>query len=156
MGVTEAKLKTKIQATFMPRAYANSPNEDCYILSTVDFWMGYESIEVLIDDKYRPGSCEYEAIKEHESVHVGIYFDELERYGHLIDEELKALEANQRPVCVSQGNKKRAERELYSLLHDNERLSLVISRLRASLADRNDGFDTDEEYDNVLGKCSGW
>ncbi|MDR2099095.1 MAG: hypothetical protein LBO78_03685 [Rickettsiales bacterium] len=156
MGVTVAKLKTTLSPTFAPKPLAGFPHEDCYVLSTVDFGIGYESMEVLVDEKYKPGTCEYEAITKHERVHIGIYFDELEYYGRLLDEELKIVKENQAPVCVPKGNKHKAERKLHNTLKNNERLALLMSRLANSLYEKNQDFDTEEEYLRVRSECSSW
>ena len=42
-----------------------TPNGICVNIDTINFDIGYKSLDVLIDEKYKENSCQYNEIKKH-------------------------------------------------------------------------------------------
>jgi hypothetical protein len=149
MGMTVAKLRNLSSVELGEGA------NGCFPVTALKISLGY-TFEILIDDRYKPGSCEYEAIAEHELGHVRIYREELEYYGKLIDDELLISSLNMTEVC-SGGLDRRALREsAKTIVKDDERVNLLLARLDASVREKNEKYDSEEEYLRVKAECQNW
>lgn len=152
MGLTSAKFKVEYGA----QLGRETDSEGCLPVESLKITAGYSGFDILIDERYQPGSCEYEAIALHEREHVAIYRSELEYYGKLIEDELLISSLNMGEVCVEDGSRGAFREKAKSLLRDDERISLLFARLDESVKEKNEAFDTEEEYLQVKSKCSAW
>ena len=134
-----------------------SPNGICVNINSIDFDIGYNSINVLIDDKYKPLSCQYEEIKKHEQEHVKIYQNELKYYGKLIVEEIKILLENT-PSFLMPVNTTELQitKKIDKILKGDDKLNILKSRLEQAITTKNSAHDSEEEYLRVKNSCSDW
>ncbi|MCB9958034.1 MAG: hypothetical protein H6843_05395 [Rhodospirillaceae bacterium] len=70
----------------------------CGMPRDITIRVGYDQMLVHILERYRPGSCQYEAVLEHEQEHVRINYDTLQRYLPAIEEAVRRAVSNQFPV----------------------------------------------------------
>jgi hypothetical protein len=153
MGLTSAKFR----AEYGVELGTGADTDGCVPVAAVKITAGYSSFEILVDERYSPGGCEYEAIVEHELKHVRIYRDELAYYGKLIEDELLISSLNMGEVCAGPGAERRAFKEkAKSLLRDDERIGLLFSRFDESVRQKNSELDSEEEYLRVKSLCSDW
>ncbi len=68
----------------------------CVTLSSVDLSLSYDSIDVFIARRYRPGTCEHDAVLEHENGHVNNFRDTFDRFVPKVERAVKAA-ANRQP-----------------------------------------------------------
>ncbi|MGD9508119.1 MAG: hypothetical protein AB7X49_06155, partial [Geminicoccaceae bacterium] len=72
-------------------AKIGSGSDRCVAVAGIEAEVTDRELTVLIDRKYRPGSCEYQAILDHEQEHVRINADALEDLGARLELRLRAL-----------------------------------------------------------------
>src|SRR5690242_1706363 len=89
-GLTLNRVEASAGATL---AMLEGPDGTCVALQDIRAEVADRDVTVLIDGKYRPGSCEYRAVLEHEREHVRINADALRRMGELIEQELGEVTA---------------------------------------------------------------
>ncbi|MDR0367124.1 MAG: hypothetical protein LBH41_00935, partial [Rickettsiales bacterium] len=128
----------------------------CLRLSHVDFAIGYRSIRIFILDKYKPSSCEYKAILDHESQHAEIFSRVLRRYGRLLEDELRIAALNMRPLFAFEHERERANKTLGDFVRNNDRIAMLTDRIKKELDDENAKLDTDEEYRKIQSRCKNW
>lgn len=86
MGLTVSRLDTTIQAKTSAQAVGE---KGCVALEKVDVNFGFSTLDVYIDKKYRPGTCQYKIIKEHENYHVRVQQEGLEFFKKKVQEAYK-------------------------------------------------------------------
>ena len=154
LGITRADFSIKYDFGF-ERYKIN--DGVCAVLSSINFTIGYKNIEVLIDDKYKEDSCEYNAISEHEQGHVGIYKRELKFYGNLILKELKRIAGDVGPMYFSEAvSEKKLGNKIQKMVFGNKNIGILKSKLSKALMDKNKAYDSSDEYTRVKGLCRSW
>jgi hypothetical protein len=153
MGLTMAEFF--ISYDFKIRDYA-VPDGHCLSITKLNFSMGYKSLDVLIDNKYRQGSCEYSAIREHESVHVRIHMDKLNEYIPKIRDEIRIVSMNLPPLHVLKVSRREVDSAVRDAIMGNERIDTIVQKFKGDLDLFNGVLDTPEEYKHVSGLCRNW
>ena len=134
-----------------------TPNGICVNIDTINFDIGYKSLDVLIDEKYKENSCQYNEIKNHEDGHIKIYQEELKYYGKLITDEMKILVENIEPFLLPSNSKdNKINKKIDSMLKNDEKLNILKSRLQQAITDKNIAHDSDEEYIRIKNSCPSW
>ena len=134
------------------RAKRIGSNRFCGQLSGVDARLGYDKLKVYIARKYRPGSCNYRSILDHENRHVAVFRSTLFKYAPRIERRLKRLAANLGPVLAGSADKaakilqKKMQRELKPLFREMNR----------EMDFRNAKLDTPQNYQKEQARCSQW
>ncbi|MBR1544550.1 MAG: hypothetical protein IJ638_01240 [Alphaproteobacteria bacterium] len=129
----------------------------CTIISSINFSIGYKDIDVLIEDKYEKGSCEYNAIKEHENGHVDIYKKELKYYGNLVLDELKRIAGDVGPMFFDgKVSGKKIGNKIRKVVFENSNINILKSKLEKALINKNSAYDSKDEYLRVKGLCKNW
>ena len=70
MGLTVSDLQQDMDGNV--DIIAQKDGTYCVILKEINFYIGFPRIDVYIDKKYKPGSCNYKVIKAHENYHVRV------------------------------------------------------------------------------------
>jgi hypothetical protein len=128
----------------------------CVTISEITFKMGYLNKDVLIDERYKEGSCEYYVLRSHEAQHVKIHNDVLERYIPLIRDEILIASMNIEPVFVRSIGSADMNRALRRAITENENIALLVRRMEEELAYLNSEIDTPEEYGRIGSLCENW
>ena len=112
----------------------------------------YDSIDVYIDKKYRPGSCQYNSVLDHERQHVVVFLDTL-------DQAVPGIELRLRNTVKAQD----------SVITDDQKLGIKILQARIEkvlkplmrkinkrLDVQNGAFDTVKNYKREQKNCLTW
>lgn len=154
MGLTIADFQIQYSITIDKNS---TPNGICVNINTIDFNIGYNSLDIIIDEKYKENSCQYNEIKKHEEGHIKIYQEELKYYGKLITEEMKILMENLKPFLTSSdATKTKINKKIDNLLKNDEKLKILKNRLEQAIIDKNLAHDSDEEYIRIKNSCTSW
>lgn len=106
--------------------------------------------EVLVDHRFAAGTCQRQAILDHENQHVAIYRNALAQV-------VPAAEAAIRqalPPALAATPDQPAEGAYARLIQDA--LDPVLAAVRARAQDGNSSIDTAESYASVFRRCPSW
>ena len=153
LGMTVTKLG--LTGSAEPEIQMVDSHTACVQIKKMDLVIGYDTLDVYIDKKYMPGSCEYEVVKEHENYHVRVsqeammFFKEdieraLETALSHIDPEFAYSRAEAQQIFNNQFN--RVIREIQPL----------IDYINQKIAEKNYIIDTPESYEETSSLCDNW
>jgi|GEM_PF-3813382 len=128
----------------------------CVAISEITFRMGYSSMDVMIDDRYKDGSCQYYVIRSHEAQHVKIHNDALERYIPLIRDEIRIASMNLAPAFVKSMRGADMDKILRRSVMESENIALLVRKMEEELSILNNELDAPEEYMRISSLCSDW
>jgi hypothetical protein len=146
-GLTLNRVEASAGATL---ATLQGPAGNCVALREIRAEVADRDVMVLIDGKYRPGSCEYAAILDHEREHVRINADALRRTGELVEQQLGEVLARWGGRWLPAGQQDTMQSDI------NVSLAAALGEARTA-ADREHGqIDTLESYAAVQARCNAW
>jgi hypothetical protein len=122
----------------------------CVALQAIDGTVRSRAVEVLIDRDYRPGSCQYRVVLEHEREHVRINAGALARLGELLAQRLRELADRWAGRWLPAGGEAGLEEELGRALEEATR------QARGEAEERHRAIDTAEAYAAVQARCERW
>lgn len=150
VGLTGRNLVTELRIGV--RGSRNGNGIYCARLAEVEMTVGYDRIKVYIDRRYRPGSCEYQAVLDHENEHVEnfktILADHLPLLRDRLSREVARLGAI--PVRALRDGAERF-RALVSA-----RMEPHVQRMMKEMAAADARIDTPESYRANQARCTGW
>ena len=132
-------------------------NQYCASLGALHFNMGYESgdLKVYIDKKYKPGSCEYEVIRQHEDYHVKVAQQAVLFFKPDIEKKIHEVVGKLRPQVVR--SKKEADAVVQSQSNQiSAELMPLIDHINKTIAAKNAAIDTPESYAKTTAMCKNW
>ena len=124
----------------------------CGQLSGVDARLGYDKLKVYIARKYRPGSCNYRSILDHENRHVSVFRNTLVKYAPRVERRLRRFAASLGPVVATSADQaakilqQKLQRELKPLIREMDR----------EMDFRNAKLDSPQNYRREQARCSQW
>lgn len=124
----------------------------CARLTAVEATMGVDRIEVYVASRYRPGSCQYESVLEHEMRHVAIFRDAVQRFAPAVrrrlEETARAMPAISAPSAEESAQRLQAQlqRQVQPIFKEMNR---VIDRANRLL-------DSPENYAREQTRCPSW
>ena len=124
----------------------------CARLTSATVRFGTQRTDAYVAREYRPGSCAYAVVRDHEARHVVIYQDAADRYAPLIEKKLYATVAALRPIRVATAQDG-AER-LRKVLHDE--LSRLFDAMGQETERANGALDTPAAYGTERKRCEDW
>ena len=124
----------------------------CTALKHVDLTIGYDRIKVYVDRRYRPGTCQYGMILEHENEHVRIFQSTLKSYIPAIRDQLNQVAHSTRPFMV--GSMRSGAR--YFVRHLRDHLTPLIRRMQSDMDAADRRLDSLESYRATQARCDGW
>lgn len=151
-GLTVAQLTTNMTAKLYVQ---QNSNKTCVGLDELTINIGFPQINVYIDKKYRPGSCQYNVIKEHEKYHVRVQQEGLKFFSPKIKKafQIAAKKVKPRPLKQNEQPQKVLNNMLAQIRKDvNPLLQYIERRLR----EENEVIDTKESYIETSKKCKKW
>ncbi|MGY8990206.1 MAG: hypothetical protein ACKVHL_01245 [Rhodospirillales bacterium] len=148
MTQTESIIRAKSEFTIQPL----QSGRFCAYPSSVLVSVGYPAFTVWVDRRYRQGSCEYQAILDHEHDHVKIYRDQLRLHIDDIHQRVAEILRRQQPVfATSSGHAtERAKRQLF------RRILPLNRRLQRAADVTNHQIDTVSSYQAIHDLCQNW
>jgi hypothetical protein len=125
----------------------------CVAVESVDVTWRIETVTVDIASEYRPGSCAYQAIKEHEDEHVrltrGAFAEHLPRLKAAAAELARDL-----GPAITTADGEAAAREVATRF--TQTLQPVVDSYQREIGRRNAVIDTPESYAAVQRRCKQW
>ena len=149
-GLTQTDFKYSIKTTAKFKKTARG--RFCAYPVSHELSIGYADFLVYIDRRYRPGSCEYRAILEHENAHVAIYKSYLTRYLPYIKKQVRASALKVHPIVVSTPDlgTKYIQEQVQRLIRP------LILKLNREADQSNSRIDTPKSYRAVQLLCDNW
>lgn len=110
---------------------------------------------IHIASDYRRGSCEYNAILEHEKKHIRVMKSFHKKYAPKIKKELRrvALQLQSKGIVPARDVKKR-QKEMQSYIQ--QYVQAYTADIMQELDRKQKAIDTHAEYKRVAAKCTGW
>ena len=152
LGLTVAHLNITGDAT--PNVEIEE-GKTCVSLKTLNFKMGYDDLTVYIDKKYKPSSCEYKVIKEHENYHVKVAQQAMIFFKPDVEAQIQKSLKKIKPTIV----KDSAERDKVLRSQFNQvmnDLKPLINHINKVTARKNYQIDTPESYAKTRALCKNW
>lgn len=150
IGLTMAELGLGLAVSV--RAEGTADGRYCAEVASVEATLGYDVIDVYIASEYPRGSCQYNAILDHERLHVMVFQDTLDQYFSQVEETLRRAANSAKPVLTRDPD--RASRKLQAIL---ERAAKPLFRAINKTLDRGNGaLDTRENYEREQTNCISW
>lgn len=144
-GLAQAKptIDLKMQGEAVP---------GCYRPRVVTVTIGFnEPIQVFIAGKYRPGSCEYENIRQHEMQHVRIYRNSIMNHAGSLQFDINRAVGTLTPQQLSSTQ---AQQLAFNQVFGAA--SGVFNRMMEESRRLNAPLDTVENYRMEQARCSNW
>ncbi len=149
-GLTQATFRSGMRTRVT--AYPLDNGRYCVVPTTVDMDLGFSEFTVYIDRKYRAGTCEHQALRDHEDTHVAIYRDNLERFAPLVKARLIKAVRRFKAVIVTAPDSG-ADEVLERL---QRAVGPVLDNLQKAADADNARIDTQASYDTVQDQCRNW
>ena len=152
MGLTVAQLTVNMQARSFVREDSSGA---CIGLDELTVNIGFPQIDVYIDKKYRPGTCPYNVIKEHENYHVRVQQEGLTFFGPKIKEAFNIAANKIEPRSLSSPSQ--AQNVLNQMVAEVKKdVDPLIKYIEKRLREENEVIDTDQSYRETTKKCKKW
>ncbi len=152
MGLTVAQLTINMQAKSFVREDSTGA---CIGLDELTVNVGFPKIDVYIDKKYRPGTCQYNVIKEHENYHVRVQQEGLTFFGGKIEEAFQIAANKIKPRSLSSPGQ--AQSILNQMVAQVKKdVDPLIKFVEKRLREENEVIDTYEAYLETSKKCKKW
>lgn len=152
LGMTVSKLG--ISGSAEPDIQQNGITA-CVQISQMKIDIGYDTLDVYIDKKYKPGTCEYEVVKEHENYHVRVSQEAMSFFKPDIEDALRKAVSRIKPTEVR--SQKEAERvfqdQFHQVMHE---IHPLIDHINKKIAEKNYAIDTPESYRETTALCKNW
>lgn len=148
MTQTESIIKAKAEFTIQPLRSGGA----CAYPSNVLVEVGFPEFTIWIDRRYRRGTCEYQAILDHEHDHVNIYRDQLRLHIDDIHRRAAQVIRRQRPAFAVTNAQAvdLAKRRLF------QRILPLTRRLQREADRANLQIDTPGSYQSIHDLCQNW
>ncbi|MBF0382136.1 MAG: hypothetical protein HQL69_14020 [Magnetococcales bacterium] len=151
LGLTQSGLYIKVLSTFLVRN-SRATKISCVSLKEVQVEYGFKKTGILIDKHYRPGSCEYDVIYQHEAQHVNIMNTKGKSYYRWIKHEMA-----KRVAFIKQRKTKRARRAQRKIAAQVKKVAQgLVAQMNKSLSAAHAVIDTPENYRRTQELCSNW
>ncbi|MDD9878437.1 MAG: hypothetical protein OXR84_13440 [Magnetovibrio sp.] len=148
LTLTELEFFMSVRVNAVPTARGSF----CGHLQAVEATIGYEKLTVYAARKYRPGSCHYRSIMDHENLHVAVFRNTLEKYAPRVRHRLERAAAELRPVLAHSANQAatRLQKRLQS------QIKPLFREMNREMDRANARLDTPENYRREQAKCTDW
>ena len=127
----------------------------CVSLGTLNFKMGYDDLFVYIDKKYKPSSCEYQVIKNHENYHVAVAQQAMTFFKPDVEAQIQKSLQKLKPQLVTTAEEKDMvlKNQFNQVMND---LRPLINHINKVTAEKNYQIDTPESYAKTKALCKNW
>ena len=153
MGLTVTNLKNKASASIKMQQIGK--NSYCFLLSKLNIEIGFPRIDIYIDKKYRPGSCNYKVIKEHENYHARVHQEGLKFFSKKIEEAYKIALNKLRPVEFRSEDGAQ-QISLQMIKQVGEEVQPLLYYVQKRLTEENLVIDTSSSYEAESKRCPNW
>ncbi len=122
----------------------------CVAFGTVSARFSVAKAVILVDQRYRPGSCERSAILDHEREHVRITADTLEQWEGRLHKRLEGAATAWRGRWLPASEQRRIEARIKGVISD------LVRDIQADADRKHAEIDTPASYEEVRRRCRHW
>jgi len=152
LGLTVSKLDVHIEAT---PSISKQLDKYCVSLENVEIELKNVILDVYIDKKYKPSTCEYKTIKSHENYHVAVAQQALVFFKSDIEKAAaQALRGISPQIVYSTGDIQNVALRQVNII--NNALKPVIAHINQKLNEKDKAIDTPEMYRKTSALCNNW
>jgi len=153
LGMTVTKLG--ITGSAEPEIQMLDNRTACVQIKSMGLVIGYDTLDVYIDKKYMPDSCEYEVVKEHENYHVRVSQEAMMFFKPDIERALETALSHIDPEFAY------SHEEAQKIFNDQFRrvireIQPLIDYINQKIAEKNYIIDTPESYEETSSLCDNW
>ena len=123
----------------------------CTQLRAAHVEIGLKQLDVIIDRRFAPGSCERQAVLDHEAEHVEIFREALRYYLPALN---RALGQVVLPWAIPVVDRNAARAVYVDPITDS--LKPLFAAINGRARDGNARLDTPDSYAAVFKRCHGW
>lgn len=148
-------VEVRVEATTSRAARRGAPAPSsgyCVRLSATTVKFGVQHLSAYVSREYRPGTCAFDIVREHEGRHVAIYQSGVKRYTPLIKKRLDVLARELRPIRVATPQEG-AERLRKAIIDE---LIPIFEAMSRETERQNGAMDTPAAYAAERTRCSNW
>jgi hypothetical protein len=151
VGLTRAEGGYEVRSSSQIYPLRNK-TQYCGWLSSVEVRLYFKSMLVNVASDYRPGSCEYTAVIDHENKHVAIYRRNMDVYARRVKAELERAVARFGPASASsqQGVAQQFMNEA------GRYIKPLLDEMHDQAERDHANLDSPESYKYSQGLCKGW
>jgi hypothetical protein len=124
----------------------------CVYLDSVEATFGWKRMDVFVANEFKPGTCEYRAVLDHENQHVSVNNTSLREFAPRFRAQLERSLADQQPVFTTDGQA--ATDAILGGLQ--RRMSAQLNQFQNMMAERNAPLDSASNYRETAKLCSNW
>lgn len=151
LGLTNTQLEFGWHVQFAATPLAEGY---CFWVARVDLSLRYPNPDIYVAREYRPGSCAYRAVLQHEEEHVAITRRIVEHYGPRLESALTSLliPTGLRPMVVDSADK--AKDEMQALM--KELVDPIYREMLTELKQAHGELDSPRSYREARERCPRW
>ena len=152
-GLTHCELKTS--AEIKPFIKDIGKGRYCVGVEKLTVNTGFPRIDVYIEKKYKPGTCNYTVVKNHENYHVRVQQEGLKFFSGKIKKAYQIASNNIEPRLVT--SESEARNAVKNMLEQITKATQpTVSYVTEQLKIKNKAIDTEESYTQETKKCPNW
>ena len=153
LGLTVANIKHQVEIS--TEIKDTSDHHHCLRPTKIKVTVAIPKLDVYIDKKYKPGSCEYSVVSQHEQKHFRIHQDTLKAGRSRLQAALDSAARKLRPVSVQSkaGAQASTDQFLRAITQD---IVPVIKAIQNETEAKNKQLDTPQSYKADSRKCHNW
>jgi hypothetical protein len=124
----------------------------CIYINKVEAEFGWKRMDVYVASDFKPGTCEYRAVLDHENQHVSINNTALKEFAPRVRAALEKVLQDQKPVFSHDGQIG-TDAALDAV---QDRMNGYLDQFQRLTADRNAPLDSQNNYGETAKLCSNW
>ena len=124
----------------------------CVYLTGVDVNFGWKRMQVYVASEFKPGTCEYRTVLDHENQHVSVNNGALKEFAPRFRAEVERMLTNVQPVYATNAQRG-MDQALASL---DMGMSGLLKRFQSMMSQRNAPLDSDANYKATAQLCGNW
>ena len=152
-GLTRCELKSSLNIT--PYVRQVGKGKHCVGIDKLVVDIGFPRIDIYIDKKYKPGSCNYTVVKTHENYHARVQQEGLRFFSNKIKRAFQIAAEGIKPTPVTtQEQVTQVTKDMMDKILKSTQPT--ISYVSEQLKEKNAAIDTKESYFSESQKCPTW
>jgi len=151
LGTTQSGLELRWTISYQMR---NWKKQYCFWVASADVDISYHQLDVNIASEYEPGSCEYQAVLDHEYEHVEVAQEIMSPYAQQIQQALTSLAIPTAHLPSVANSPEDAREEVEAVFRRT--LHPVRDKINKALEVNQAVVDTKENYRRTWRRCRRW
>lgn len=151
LGTTNSGLALRWSYSYQIRDWKNVY---CFWVASVEVEISYRQLDVNIASEYEPGSCQYEAVLDHEYEHVQVAQSVMQPYSRQIQQALTSLAIPTSHLPSVANSPEDAREEVEEVFRRT--LGPVREKIDRLLQVNQAVVDTKENYRKTFRRCAKW